>query len=406
MNYFRAQLKRAARSFVPVFVTMLALAAVLGTVCVWQMRSRLGEESRQKLVLGLVGDASDSFFRLGMEVIESMDASRYSLEFVQLKESEARRALEDRRISGYLRIPEDFVESVWNGENEKVTVVVGSSRYSVTTLLVEELARVVSSMITESQTGIYAYTDWARENGAKDPDESVLRLNLKYFDVILPRDGIYQVDTPDSRPSLSLQGYYFSAVFLLFFLFMGLTGASFMIRRDRSLYKLLSARGRGAASQVVSEWGAWCILMAGFFVLVSAAAGAAQGALSAVPELEGLSPAGLIRLFAVMALMLPMLGSLHCFLYQITESLVGAVLLEFCVYLGLSYLAGCFYPLTFFPESIQRASAFLPAGTVMAYVQALLRGEGAAAPALGLLAWTAVFLCGAFVIRRARILRS
>ena len=76
MNYFRAQLKRAARSFVPVFVTMLALAAVLGTVCVWQMRSRLGEESRQKLVLGLVGDASDSFFRLGMEVIESMDASR------------------------------------------------------------------------------------------------------------------------------------------------------------------------------------------------------------------------------------------------------------------------------------------------------------------------------------------
>ena len=71
-----------------------------------------------------------------------------------MDEASAKRALENQEISGYLLIPDQFVQSVMSGENKKITVVVGYGRYDVATLLVEELAKIVSSMITESQAGI------------------------------------------------------------------------------------------------------------------------------------------------------------------------------------------------------------------------------------------------------------
>lgn len=404
MRYFQAQIKRTGRYFFPVCVTMGALILVLGLICGVQFTARFHSESRQKLKLAITGDASDDFFQLGINVLEEMDASRYTVEFVQMDEASAKRALENQEISGYLLIPDQFVQSVMSGENKKITVVVGYGRYDVATLLVEELAKIVSSMITESQAGIYAYTDWARANGADENlNEDVLRLNLEYFNIILPRNNMYAMDTPDSQAVISLGGYYFSAVFLLLFMFMGITGAPIMIRKDRSLYQLMAVRGCGSISQVLSEYGAWCLLMLVFYVIISVGAGILEKFLRVIPELDGGSWAERAEIFAAMALMIPVLAAMHFFLYQLTGNLIGGVLLGFCVYMGLGYLSGCFYPLSFFPETVQEVSNVLPPGLIMEYIQDLLTGTAVGSSILGLAAWTLVFLAGAWGIRSLRI---
>ncbi len=79
MRYFQAQIKRTGRYFFPVCVTMGALILVLGLICGVQFTARFHSKSRQKLKLAITGDASDDFFQLGINVLEEMDASRYTV---------------------------------------------------------------------------------------------------------------------------------------------------------------------------------------------------------------------------------------------------------------------------------------------------------------------------------------
>ena len=152
-----------------------------------------------------------------------------------------------------------------------------------------------------------------------------MRLNLEYFNIILPRNNMYAMDTPDSQAVISLGGYYFSAVFLLLFMFMGITGAPIMIRKDRSLYQLMAVRGCGSISQVLSEYGAWCLLMLVFYVIISAGAGILEmffaGDTGAGWRIMGREA----EIFAAMALMIPVLAAMHFFLYQLTGNLIGGV---------------------------------------------------------------------------------
>ena len=101
--------------------------------------------------------------------------------------------------------------------------------------------------------------------------------------------------------------------------------------------------------------------------------------------------------------MIPVLAAMHFFLYQLTGNLIGGVLLGFCVYMGLGYLSGCFYPLSFFPETVREVSNVLPPGLIMEYIQDLLTGSGVGSRILGLAAWTLVLLAGAWGIRSLRI---
>lgn len=405
MRYFLLQIKKVCKALPFLLITTLALTAILGLLALAQTKGVQADEGRQKIRLGIVGDSEDAFVQSGISLLQEMDSSRFTCTIEEMTESEARQALENQKINGYLIIPEDFVRSVMSGENEKVTFVTGTAQYGLGTMLARELADAVSTLLTETQSGIYAFTRFARQEGATASlDEQILQMNFRYFDVVLPRADIYNVDTPDSTSFLSVQGYYFCSVLLLFFLFFGTASCYLFIRREDSLGRMLAVQGRGALSQALAEYGACCVLTGlSYLALAVILLAVSAGTGITLPELEGKGPAGYITVLLAMALLIPVVSALQYFLTQLVHSLAGGVLLSFCCVAGMGYLSGCFYPLSFFPPSIQKISAWMPAGLLMEYMQRILTGDGAGMIPVLLMLWILLFAGASAGVKKFRL---
>ena len=94
-----------------------------------------------------------------------------------------------------------------------------------------------------------------------------------------------------------------------------------------------------------------------------------------IPELENISMVRGVRLVSGLALLIPVAGALLYFLSQCVRSLISGTILALLCAIGLGYISGCFYPISFFPEGIQRLAAILPTGILMEYMQRALLGE-------------------------------
>ncbi len=407
MKYFSLQLKRVCRAFPAILLTTLVLAGALALLAYLQALSSSHSEERQKITLALVGDAEDSYLGLGVALIQEMDSSRFTCTLTEMTEDEARRALEKQQINGYLVIPENFIRSVMTGKNSKVTFVTGTSQYTVGTLLARELADAVSTLLTETQSGIYAFQRFSIQQGAVDDlDSDIYDINLRYFQFVLPRTELYDIDTPDSSPVISMQGYYVCSAMLLFFLFLGISGCHLFIRSDLSLNRILEARGFGAFRQTIAEYASCCfLLLLNYLVLSALLPLFASKAAPAIPELSAFAAADYIGLFFSFFPVIPAVGGLLYFLSQCARSLISGILLTFLCVLGLGYISGCFYPLSFFPPEVQKLSALLPTGALMEYMQNVLLGEQNGPAILILAGWTAGFPALAFLIRRRRLSR-
>ncbi|MCU6748120.1 ABC transporter permease [Faecalicatena acetigenes] len=405
MKYFTLQIKRVCKAFPAIILTTIILAGALAALAYIQLSSASASEQRQKITLALVGDKEDPAIGLGVSLMQEMDSSRFTCALVDMEEAEAQKALERQEIQGYLLIPEDFIQSVMYGYNEKVTFVTDFSQPGISILLARELADAVSVLLTETQSGIYAFQRFAeQEDMTAGLDEAVYDMNIRYFNFVLPRQQLYHIDTPDSHTAISTQGYYFCSFLLLFFLFIGIAGCHLFVRSDLSLCRLLSVRGYGSFPQVLSEYAACCfLLLLHYLAALALLTGMVKITGITLPELIGESLQAYIKIFLAFGLLIPVTAGLLYLLSSLVRSLISAVILIFCCILSLGYISGCFYPLSFFPESLQKLAGFLPTGMSMEYMQRVLTGESPGWLPVFLCIWTILFLLSAWAVRRRRL---
>jgi len=69
-----------------------------------------------------------------------------------------------------------------------------------------------------------------------------------------------------------------------------------------------------------------------------------------------------------------MLTLMHTIFYEMVSGTVNAIVLQFIVAAVLAYISGCFYPNTFFPETIQSFAAILPSGVGFSYIRKSMTG--------------------------------
>ena len=159
----------------------------------------------------------------------------------------------------------------------------------------------------------------------------------------------------------------------------------------------------GAAAQTAGEWGAYYVfmtvtvfLLGGVVVLVLAIAGKWDTGNFPVAEFA-----------AGLTLPLATLSAMQFFIYEVTTGIVDGVVAQFLAAVGLGYITGCLFPSGFFPESVQRASVWLPTGAVRAYFAGFdPAGEGSGYAALVLVGYAVLFLTLAFLSRRRKILKD
>lgn len=389
-RYFVIQLKRLLRILPPVLIVAAILFGCLGVVydAIMSMDDDAGDQ--MKYQVGLVGTAGDTYLSMGLAAVESFDSTRYSVEFVEMEESEAEAAMRRGAIAAFIVIPDGFLDAAFYGDIMPLKFVCSSGSLGLEAMVKDELTQVIEIILIESQKGIYGAGNALEANGLSG-SKIVTEISLEYAEFIFARSKMYRVTEMEMFDGLGMAGYMLSGLCVVLFLLICLTFSPVMIRADQSLTRMLSAKRTPAIAQVLCDFVVYMVGLLGIAAVILMIAlffGDAQ--ISWKQPMQCL-PA----LFS--------LGAMSFLMYEIASDLVSGVILQFFVTLALCFISGCLYPITFFPESVQKLAAILPTGLARMQLAECLSGQISKATSTVLVGFGVGFLAVTVLIRRMKI---
>lgn len=403
-TYAALQLKRAARLLPFVLAVALILFGALLAVFRAVLQKAESDDAQNAMLVrvAITGDTDYPYFDLILSAVKNFDTSRYAIEIVKTDEEQAKKELEAGRLAAYAILPDDFIEEALCGRIKTITYVTTTGSVDTMSLFKEEVTEVISGILAESQKGVYGIGEALDNNGHSDiSGDRLNELNLKYIDLILDRSKLYKTETVEAvGEDMPFQIDLFSGIAVLFVFLTSLPYALLYVKRDVALHQTMAARGFSPTAQLLCEYAAYAAAVFALFFAVLAAMAPFTGA-----ELAGIPGGARLVLFAVE--LLPVIVTVAAFgfmVFELAGNLVSGVLLHFFLSLALCYVSGCLYPLHAFPQSVQDTAVYLPAAMAREYLSGCLSGNVTAAPLLGMLTYTVLFVAVAAVVRHRRVI--
>lgn len=404
-RYLRVWLLKAFKLYpvIIIFTLLLSLGAglILGNILIGRSES----EENTKFQIGLVGDTSDSYLGIGVFAVTNLDISKDYAEFVEMTEDEAISKLKSNEILGYVSIPDGFIESVLYGDNADIKFITSKKPAILGTLLIEEICTVVSDLVVGAQNGIYGYSDFLGELTPAERSKLIDKINVEYLSCVFDRDSAYEINELGYAESLSFEVYYISAFVTLLILLWGICCAGLMIKNSYSLSRSLFLEGRGVVSQIFGEFISFALIIFINAQLVLLALGIVIEVcgfdLSAVPAVESLASClsfG-IRLIPVILV----LCSMQLFLYEVSNGVIGSIVLQVIAVVLFSYLSGFFFPIHSLPTAIQNISAFLPTTAAFNFVSSIFAESLSVTSVFTVMLWIIAFICATVFVRNCKI---
>lgn len=403
-KYFYSQVKRVVR-FLPIILVISMVLCVLVSIIFSAMLSiDENKKDKQKFAIGVVGDTKESFLGIGISALENFDSSRFAIEFVELDEEKAKSSLQKGEISAYAVVPDDFVNSLVHGEIKKIKYYTTDDGVGISAVFEKEVTQVISNILVQSQKGVYGLAEAMEDNGASYcTGEKMNELCAKYFELIINRTSMGKNEYIGIADEVSMQGYFLCSIITLFVFLFGISCVSMYAKRDISLNRILYAKGQSGQRQIICEYFTYFLLVYLVVFVTSVCVAVLGGIKSLIPELEymGMSEILLftIRIIPVVA----MISAFHFLLFEITRDIVTGVLLQFVASVSLTYISGCFYPIYFFPEIVQRISTFLPAGLARSYLSESIVQKPITINFVFILIYFVLFLGVTILVRNRRI---
>lgn len=403
-KYLFLQFKRVLRILPYVFCVVLVLFGAL--MIFYSSMLIMNEESadNQAFKVALSGSTDEPMLKMGLSALQAFDSTRFSIEVVQMEESDAVSALERGDIAAYVVVPEGFVEAALHGDIMPLKYVSTNGAVGLVSIFKDEITGLISDILVAAQKGTYGISAALKDNGLPGAGAMMNDLSIEYVEFVLVRSNAYSTEELGIADGLGLEGYLFCGVTVLFLLLICLPFAPLFVRRDHSLSRMLTAKRRSLFGQTVCEFAAY---LAGMLLLL----------LAVIPILfllghffpnqlfENVDPIRMIITVLQMIPALVMITSLSFMLYELTNDLISGVLLQFFVTFALAFASGCLYPVFFFPESVQKLAAHLPTGIARSHLAACLTDSPSALTLAALVAYSLLFLVIAYLVRRHKTLR-
>ena len=358
-RYCLMQCKRIARFFPGALLAMLVL---LG--CLFAVFSAMVQQDRakdQKLQIAMVGTADDSMIQMALSALKAFDSTQFSMEIIEMTESEAHQALENGLLSAYVVIPDNFVEESMSGHILPLKFVSTTGAADMISVFKEEVTEVISLLLLESQRGVYGMQSAMKSQDIGGRGTKMNALALKCVEYILVRDQLYSLESLGISDALRLEEYLLCGLFVLFLTLACLPFAPLHIRRDLSLERMLASRGHSAFSQTLWD----LMIYAATLILLVLAVN--TGVFLFLGK----------QIFPILPLVpiVFMVCSLSFLLYSLSSDLVSGVLIQFFVVVALCFISGCMYPAHFFPLSVQKFTSWLPTAAARSQLAACLTGD-------------------------------
>lgn len=388
-KYLGLQYKRLLRIILPV---ILISATLFGCVMVaFDALNAMNSETEvsTRFKVGLVGTADDIYLQLGLAAMGSMDSTRFALELVEMDEPAAEEAMRKGEIAAFIVIPEGFLDGALRGEFAPLKFVSTAGSVSIVTLIKDEFTQMIQTMLIEAQKGIYGSGN-AMAGQGQSGSKVINDISIAYADFIFERENMYRAQTQLSFNGLGMDGYFSTALSIVFFMLICLVFAPIMIRKDHALTRMLCAQRRGILMQVLCDFLVYLtglLTIALVIILYLALWGGAEITHSMI--FQGIP-------------VILSLGAMSFLMYELASDFVSGVLLQFFVSLVLCFICGCMYPVTFFPEAVQALSGFLPVGLARMQIANCILNTVSPAVTLALLGYCAAFLTGSVLIRKVK----
>jgi hypothetical protein len=389
MRYLSAQIKRIARYLPFAVFTSLVLAVVLSLFAARFIGADASMEDKQIIRIGMVGDTSSTFLGFGIELIREADSSKMMLSLDEMSESEAAALLNEGKISAYIRVPDGFVDGVAHGNVMELDYVTSDVSGGITSVFKEEILSAVSNMLVHSQKGIFAMQTLDKSLGKtvnyrKNNDEIILR----YFNLIIKRPSVLSLDVRGVSNGVDFATYLTCGLCVLCISLFGIPYCGLFSNTDRSLRRLSASRGISVTRQVFCEFCVYLFaIILTLFVVIFAAA------------MVGIAQIGFVLpLFFKCLPALVLVASLQFFAFTLSDNTVSSVLIQFFGAISLSYLCGCIYPISFFPNFLETVGNAFPLGVARSFlITALISDIDFLCIFVSLAYSLALVLCAAFV---------
>ncbi len=392
-KYALLQCKRLARVLVWILPAMAALLVCLGLGGKALINGQNAQASRQEFPIGLVGVPDSGMLRMGLNAIDSLDDLGFAVELIELTAEEAPQALESDRVRAYVVIPEGFVSAANRGELKTIAYVSKAQAAGINTLFQQEVTAIIGQVLLQSQKASFGSYDALEPYVGHDRANHALNAlseELAEFVFLRNRTGTVALLGFDQAPSFAM--YLACGLSVTLALMVALSFAPLTVQQNIGVNTLLRARGRSDILQGIVDYFA---IFAGEFLVIAVLL---FGASIAVPQVR-------------LSLLLPavpvcaLAAALAFFCFSLSRHLLSGLLLYFFTALSMALVSGCMYPAWFFPVTLQRLAAWLPAGLAREYLTAAVTGIESHA-LWGLLGYTAIFAALGIMLRARRIRRN
>lgn len=367
---------------------------ILGICAIFVFTIAIQSRGEKRIGVGVVGNIENKYMKLGVEMLNNMDASRFSVKFESMDEENAKKALREGRIVGYFKIDKDFIEGLENGENRPVIYV--SSSGGLMNELSKEVASVFSVLIVNSERVIYAVDEYLSEHkNVYDRETANTELNMSLLKNVFTRGKIYNIETKALTGEVSVKDNYICAMIIILTALSGVGLGSLLSGKKDTLQEVLKSRGLSYISSIICELITVTLYI---LILIIFGFGIFLLAINFLQDESFISP-DYFEFFCNIFAVSIMFASMHLFIYELIYQRVTAVLTEIILGISLCYIGGCIYPLSFFPDIIQKISVFLPS---TAGKNILISGLGYRLDLFSLAVvflYTVLFMGGVYVLR-------
>jgi hypothetical protein len=371
----------------------LTIAGICG---IFALKIGTTNKSQSRIGVGIVGSIENKYMKLGVEMLNNMDASRFSIKFINMDETAAKKSLKAGEIIGYFKIDKDFIEALEKGENRPVEYI--SSGAGMISALSKEVASVFSTLLVNSERAIYATDNYLIDHPqVYNRERANTEFNIELLKNVMSRGRIYDVKSIDTVSGLSDADNYICGMSVLFMMLTGLGLGGLLSDKNESLLRVLKSRGLSYGDSLIVD-----MFVISLYIILTVLIFTGGMALTGAILPGNHNFVNLFEYCKDIVFLSVMFASMHLFIYEIIYKRVVAVLAELLLGISLGYIGGCIYPISFFPDIIRKLSIFLPSG---AGIQVLSDGMGYSADIfcfIIILVYSILFIGGVYALRNKR----
>lgn len=393
-SYLLIQIKRLFQVLpMALLFNFLTIAGICG---IFALKIGTTSKSQSRIGVGIVGSIENKYMKLGVEMLNNMDASRFSIKFINMDETAAKKSLKAGEIIGYFKIDKDFIEALEKGENRPVEYI--SSGAGMISALSKEVASVFSTLLVNSERAIYATDNYLIDHPqVYNRERANTEFNIELLKNVMSRGKIYDVKSIDTVSGLSDTDNYICGMSVLFMMLTGLGLGGLLCEKNESLLRVLKSRGLSYGDSLIVD-----MFVISLYIILTVLIFTGGMALTGAILPGNYNSVNLFEYCKDIVFLSVMFASMHLFIYEIIYKRIVAVLTELLLGISLGYIGGCIYPISFFPDIIRKLSIFLPSG---AGIQVLSDGMGYSADIfcfIIILVYSILFIGGVYALRNKR----